>query len=558
MTTVRQLPTRVDAECVAGDPFTATLTATSGVTTFSSPACTMTTGAGDSFTTDPGVPTASAVGAALSTTWSAADTAALNTSTKPKTYKWSTKAIADGGSSFQWYGGTLTVHPVGTTGISTTTSTSATVVVGGVSVDATIMVGTGSAGAIAVLDPDDNYDATTIEGVLAEIPTRFPSAASYGNRTAFLGDSITRGGQSTAELALSDLRYRSASIPTWASVLSRQRVREVVMAGVDGDTVADMLERFDTDVTPYAPNVVVILGGTNDTNSLHLTTLTDYAATMTDLIAKVRQIGARPVLCTIPPHRGDGAVPDRKTRIAKINHWLRRWAVEQGITLIDLNALWSDRATDDYATAYIRSADSTHPSEQAYYDAGALIASTLGPTLPDIKPPMSSSNVDPLNKIANGQFLGSLTSGVPSSWTGPVVSGVTGSQVTNDTTISGYWYKMTSAGHASTNVLMQTVTGIVGGHTYAFACLVKTDVGGTGNLLLRLMFNNSSTAGYEWRPASLLGQNGFDIPDGALYLECLAPSDATTCVIEIRYGADTSGYVQVANLTLIDLADIAV
>lgn len=47
-----------------------------------------------------------------------------------------------------------------------------------------------------------------------------------------------------------------------------------------------------------------------------------------------------------------------------------------------------------------------------------------------------------------------------------------------------------------------------------------------------------------------------DIADGAFYLECLAPSDATTAFIEIRYAADTAGYVQVANLTLIDLADV--
>ena len=381
----------------------------------------------------------------------------------------------------------------------------------------------------------------------AELSSRF--TAPGGNRTVFLGDSITRGGQSTAPSALDDVRYRSASIGTWASVLSAQRIMEVAMAGVEGDSVAQMLARFDTDVTPYAPNVVVILGGTNDTNSLNLTSITSYAATVEALVTKVRAIGARPVLCTIPPHRGDVAVPDRKTRIARINHWLRRWAPANGITLIDLNALWSDRTTDDYATAYIRSADSTHPSEQGYYDAGAKIAAELAPLLPPNKPPYSASNVDPLNLIANGQFLGSLTSGIPASWTGPVVSGITGSQVTGDTTISGNWYKMTSAGHASSNILSQTVSGITGGHTYAFAGRVKADFT-TGSVLLWVLFNGSTSAGYQWRPLSLLS---WDISDGAFYLECLAPSDATTAVIELRYGADSGGYLQVAQLTLVDL-----
>ena len=63
MTTVKQLPTPVDVEVVAGDPFAVTFTATSGVTTFASPAVTVTTAAGDAYTTDPGLPVASAASA---------------------------------------------------------------------------------------------------------------------------------------------------------------------------------------------------------------------------------------------------------------------------------------------------------------------------------------------------------------------------------------------------------------------------------------------------------------------------------------------------------------
>lgn len=190
MATVRQLPARVDVECVAGDPFTATFTASSGVTTFSSAACTMTTGGGDSYTTDPGVPTASASGASLSTAWSAADTTALNTTTKPKVYKWSTKAVADGGSSFQWYGGTITVHPVGTTGVSTSTTVTAAVTVGGVSVDATITAGTGAAAATSLADTFGLYAANNVEAALRELPSHYRpglSAAHFGAK----GDGTT-------------------------------------------------------------------------------------------------------------------------------------------------------------------------------------------------------------------------------------------------------------------------------------------------------------------------------------------------------------------------------
>jgi len=141
MATVKQLPTPVNVEVVAGDPFTVTFTATSGVTTFASPAVTVTTAAGDSYTTDPGVPTASAASAVLTLAWSAADTAALNTGTRAKAYKYSVEATADDEGAFQIFGGTLTVHPVGTTGTGTSSSQSATLTLGGAAVTATVALG---------------------------------------------------------------------------------------------------------------------------------------------------------------------------------------------------------------------------------------------------------------------------------------------------------------------------------------------------------------------------------------------------------------------------------
>ena len=72
MTTVSNFPTPVDVEVVAGDPFAVTFTATSGVTTFASPAVTVTTAAGDAYDR-PRLP-GSAASAVLTCAWSAADT----------------------------------------------------------------------------------------------------------------------------------------------------------------------------------------------------------------------------------------------------------------------------------------------------------------------------------------------------------------------------------------------------------------------------------------------------------------------------------------------------
>jgi hypothetical protein len=154
MADLKQLPTPADITVVAGDPFTITFTATSGVTTFASPAVAMTTSGGDAYTTDPGVPSVSAVGAVITVTWSAADTAALNATTRGRTYKYSTEATLDGAGPVQLFGGTITVVPVGTTGTSTSSSASATINTGGVAISATINIGAqGPAGAAGAQGP---------------------------------------------------------------------------------------------------------------------------------------------------------------------------------------------------------------------------------------------------------------------------------------------------------------------------------------------------------------------------------------------------------------------
>lgn len=70
-----------------------------------------------------------------------------------------------------------------------------------------------------------------------------------------------------------------------------------INAGVDGNTTAQMLERFERDVLSLHPRVVVILGGTNDVY-LQVSPTTDNLQRIADM---ARAAGACVVLGTIPP-----------------------------------------------------------------------------------------------------------------------------------------------------------------------------------------------------------------------------------------------------------------
>lgn len=70
-------------------------------------------------------------------------------------------------------------------------------------------------------------------------------------KLVFHGDSITEG----ADL---DRPY------TWPKLVENALNIETINAGIGGDTTAGMLGRFSTDVVSKAPEIVIILGGTND------------------------------------------------------------------------------------------------------------------------------------------------------------------------------------------------------------------------------------------------------------------------------------------------------
>ena len=66
-----------------------------------------------------------------------------------------------------------------------------------------------------------------------------------------LGDSITFG-------------YGVARHRCWTALAREETGHTIINAGISGDTTAGMLSRFDRDVLREAPDVLMLLGGTND------------------------------------------------------------------------------------------------------------------------------------------------------------------------------------------------------------------------------------------------------------------------------------------------------
>ena len=79
----------------------------------------------------------------------------------------------------------------------------------------------------------------------------------------------------------------------------------IINRGIGGNTTQDLVNRFDTDVTPYAPDYVWILSGTNDYWGGISTT--QYKENLNTLINKSKAIGAKVIIIDSSVGEGIGA-----------------------------------------------------------------------------------------------------------------------------------------------------------------------------------------------------------------------------------------------------------
>ena len=103
-------------------------------------------------------------------------------------------------------------------------------------------------------------------------------------------------------------------------------------AGVPGDTTADMRGRFDRDVLAYKPNVVFILGGTNDLG--HKISQATTIANLKAMVVAAKAKGIRVFLMTIPPDSYKSMAP----QIDSLNAAIVRLGNANSVVVIDIHS----------------------------------------------------------------------------------------------------------------------------------------------------------------------------------------------------------------------------
>lgn len=131
-----------------------------------------------------------------------------------------------------------------------------------------------------------------------------------------IGDSITYG-------------YPYLPQYSWTALAAQELGITIFNKGVCGETTGDMLARFEQDVLPFRPQLVIVMGGTNDA-FLHIR-LREVADNLAGMVAAAREAGIVPVLGLPVPSN----YPEDEVLLDRYRQWLREYAVQEKVALID-------------------------------------------------------------------------------------------------------------------------------------------------------------------------------------------------------------------------------
>lgn len=167
-----------------------------------------------------------------------------------------------------------------------------------------------------------------------------------GRTVVFLGDSLTAGARLGKERA-------------FPALLAEVLPYDVVNAGENGDTTGDALARFDRDVAPHAPAIVVVLIGGND--GLRRSSREGARENVRRIVDRIVEIGAVPVVLGFRMGLFG----------AGFTSFLEEVAEETG-------ALYLDDALDDVLRSPALKIDQIHPNEEGHARIAAALEGPLG------------------------------------------------------------------------------------------------------------------------------------------------------------------------------------
>lgn len=239
------------------------------------------------------------------------------------------------------------------------------------------------------------------------------SLGQFGLRTVLFGHSYADNEDVSGTYALN--AFNSLGGFHWANALGGRRLNIVKGAGVGGERVRDVLQRYDVHVAPYAPDVICLAVGHNDLNAVvnggnQLDTNIPYVADSKQSQLPYLMDGINSLLDKIPGNvlviitaetqpgpnqagtKSSSCHKQLGQRFANLNRALSQLALSRkNVVFIPVDLVSINPSDTDVCTATGEYTDQVHPSTLASYKRGKMINAYLDRIFPPMYAPLPFS-----------------------------------------------------------------------------------------------------------------------------------------------------------------------
>jgi lysophospholipase L1-like esterase len=255
---------------------------------------------------------------------------------------------------------------------------------------------------------------TSVDGRIGAVTLTDRYLIRRGNRVVVMGASI----ENLSSFVTSTSISFGKDWPSYAMLLGQGRFNMIANSAIGGETTQDFIDRFDTFVTPYSPDLVP-LGSVENDIQLYISqgwTLAQMTAAFKTnikiLTAKCRAIGALPVWRTAMPHYQTIV----HTATGAYNAWIKEYCAQEGLPCVDFWSVLVDPTTGLYRVGLTAEPGlGIHPNEQGAF----LLAQYWLQQMDSVLPP--GSFAVPTSPNDTGLLLPTVdfltgSAGTPTTW----------------------------------------------------------------------------------------------------------------------------------------------
>ncbi len=214
----------------------------------------------------------------------------------------------------------------------------------------------------------------------------------YGQKPitiAFLGDSVTQGCFEYGYYGAAEYHQSfSSKLQRILQYLCPCAQTNIINSGIGGDYAANGLKRFDRDIAPFSPDLVVVGFALNDC-TFGMGAIENYKQALEGIFAKVKGLGAECILLT-PNLMNDIVSPYLKEEnLIKIAHEFlecpleeyvraaKEVAVKNSVTVCDVYAKWKLLRELGVNTTELLANKLNHPTREMHWLPAIMLAETI-------------------------------------------------------------------------------------------------------------------------------------------------------------------------------------